>query len=78
MFSTVPEYLFADSFIQGMANSVLEKEVNIPKRDARHLKYLCPYVIFSSSKNGIPVFQKCYSRLPKILFPSFKNFIHVF
>ncbi len=28
--STVPEYLFTDSVIQGMANSVLEKEENIP------------------------------------------------
>jgi hypothetical protein len=65
MFSTVPEYLFADSFIQGMANSVLEKEKNI-----------CVRVFFSysknvipSSKNVIPVFLKCYSRLPKMSFP---------
>ncbi len=63
MFSIVPEYLFAHSFIQGMANSVLEKEKNIPKRYARHLKYLCV----------ILVFQKCYSRLPKVFFPSSRH-----
>jgi hypothetical protein len=67
MFSTVPEYLFTDSFIPGMANSVLEKDKNI-----------CVRVFFSYSKNVIPVFQKIYSRLPKMLFPSSKNVIPVF
>ncbi len=92
MFSTVPEYLFTDSFIPGMANSVLEKEENIPKRGAHHLKYLClmcysrlQKILYPSSKTVIPVFQKCYprlpkmlSRLPKILFPSSKTVIPVF